>query len=44
MTVFKTARGQVAPVGREEMQVRSRRVSSTHLARHVIEEIRDILE
>jgi hypothetical protein len=30
MTVFKTARGRAAPVGREEMDVRSRRVSSTH--------------
>jgi hypothetical protein len=30
ITVFKTARGWAAPVGREEMEVRSRRVSSTH--------------
>jgi hypothetical protein len=30
ITVFKTARGRAAPVGREEMDVRSRRVSSTH--------------
>jgi hypothetical protein len=30
ITVFKTNRGRGAPVGREEMDVRSRRVSSTH--------------
>jgi hypothetical protein len=30
ITVFKTARGRAATVGREEMDVRSRRVSSTH--------------
>jgi len=30
MTVLRTARGQADPVGREEMDVRSRRVSSTH--------------
>jgi hypothetical protein len=30
ITVFKTARGRAAPVGREEMDVRSRWVSSTH--------------
>ena len=30
MTVFKTACGRAAPVGREDMDVRSRRVSSTH--------------
>jgi hypothetical protein len=30
ITVFRTARGRAAPVGREEMDVRSRRVSSTH--------------
>ena len=29
MTVFKTARGRAVPVGREEMDVRSRRVSFT---------------
>jgi hypothetical protein len=29
-TVFKTAREGLAPVGREEMDMRSRRVSSTH--------------
>jgi len=28
--VFKTARRWAAPVGREEMEVRSQRVSSTH--------------
>ena len=31
--VFRTARGRAAPVGREEMDVRSRRVSSTHALR-----------
>jgi hypothetical protein len=30
IAVFKTFRGRAAPVGREEMYVRSRRVSSTH--------------
>ena len=30
ITVFKTPRGRAAPVGREEMDVRSRQVSSTH--------------
>jgi hypothetical protein len=30
ITVFKTTRGRAAPVGREEMDVRNRRVSSTH--------------
>jgi hypothetical protein len=30
ITVFRTARGRAAPVGREEKDVRSRRVSSTH--------------
>ena len=30
MTVFKTARGRAAAVGREEVDVRSRPVSSTH--------------
>ena len=30
MTVFKTASGRAAPVGREEMDVRSRRVRSSH--------------
>jgi hypothetical protein len=30
ITVFKTARGRAAPVGREEMDVRIRRVSCTH--------------
>jgi hypothetical protein len=30
ITVFKTARGRAAPVGRDEMDVRSRRVSSTN--------------
>jgi hypothetical protein len=30
ITVFRTARGRAASVGREEMDVRSRRVSSTH--------------
>jgi len=30
MTIFRTAQGRAAPVGREEMDVRSRRVSSTH--------------
>jgi hypothetical protein len=30
MTVFKTARRRAAPVGREEMDVRNRRVSYTH--------------
>jgi phage major head subunit gpT-like protein len=30
MTVFKTSRGVAAPVRREEMDVRSRRVSNTY--------------
>jgi len=30
MTAFKTARGRAVRVGREEMDVRSRRVSYTH--------------
>jgi len=30
MTVFRTAQGRAAPVGREEMGVMSRRISSTH--------------
>jgi hypothetical protein len=30
MTVFKTPRGRAAPVGREDMDVRSRRVIFTH--------------
>jgi hypothetical protein len=30
ITVFKTVRGRAAPVGREEMNVRSRQISSTH--------------
>jgi len=30
MTVFKTARGRAVPVGRDEVEVRSRRVSPTH--------------
>jgi hypothetical protein len=30
ITVFKTARGRAAPVGREGLDVMSRRVSSTH--------------
>jgi hypothetical protein len=30
MTVYRTTRGRAAPVGMEEMDVRSRRVSSIH--------------
>jgi hypothetical protein len=30
ITVFRTTHGRAAPVGREEMDVRSRQVSSTH--------------
>ena len=42
-TVFKTTSGRAAPVGREEMDVRSRQVSSTHVWRVAIEEIRNFL-
>jgi hypothetical protein len=30
ITIFRTPRGRAAPLGREEMDVRSRRVSSTY--------------
>jgi hypothetical protein len=30
ITVFRTAHGQAAPVGREDMDMRSQQVSSTH--------------
>jgi hypothetical protein len=39
MTVLRTASGRATPIGREEMEVCSRQVSSTRL-----EEIRDVLE
>jgi len=33
MTVFRNARGRAAPVGKEEMELSSRRVSSNHVSR-----------
>jgi hypothetical protein len=42
MTVFRTAHGRAAPMGTEEMDMSSRRVSFTRLEEVV--EIRDILK
>jgi hypothetical protein len=45
MTVFRTARGRAAPLGREEMDVgESTSELHTSLEGEVVEEIRDFLE